>query len=139
MVIKDGAKMSKSLGNIVDPDYIIEKYGADMARLFMLFAAPAEKDLDWSDHGVDGCWRFISRVWRFISNNKELLDGVGKTYLGASDLSASSTSSGEAFGASGKDLKLSPEMKKLRNLAHRVLQKVTLDLDNLPLTPLLPL
>ena len=114
MVIKDGAKMSKSLGNTVDPDYIIEKYGADTARLFVLFAAPAEKDLDWSDHGVEGCWRFISRVWRFITNNKELLGLAGDTNLASPK----------------KTLNLNPEIKKLRNLAHKVLQKVTLDLDN---------
>jgi leucyl-tRNA synthetase len=68
MVIKDGAKMSKSKGNVVDPDYLIEKYGADTARLFSLFAAPPEKDLDWSDQGVEGAYRFIGRVYRLINN-----------------------------------------------------------------------
>ncbi len=63
MVIKDGAKMSKSKGNVVDPDFIINKYGADTARLFSLFAAPPERDLEWSDQGVDGAFRFLSRVW----------------------------------------------------------------------------
>jgi len=63
MVIKDGAKMSKSKGNVVDPDSIINKYGADTARLFSLFAAPPEKDLEWSDQGVDGSHRFLHRVW----------------------------------------------------------------------------
>jgi leucyl-tRNA synthetase len=63
MVIKDGAKMSKSKGNVVDPDFIISKYGADTARLFSLFAAPPEKDLEWSDQGVDGAFRFLHRVW----------------------------------------------------------------------------
>lgn len=64
MVIKDGAKMSKSKGNIVDPDDVVRKYGADTARSFILFAAPVEKDLDWSDRGVNGIYRFIQRVWR---------------------------------------------------------------------------
>ncbi|MDH5721151.1 MAG: leucine--tRNA ligase [Spirochaetia bacterium] len=66
MVIKDGAKMSKSLGNVVDPDLLIEKYGADTIRIFTMFAAPPEKDLDWSDSGVEGSYRFIKRIYRFI-------------------------------------------------------------------------
>jgi len=66
MVIKDGAKMSKSKGNVVDPDDLIRNFGADTARLFSLFAAPPEKDLDWNDHGVDGGSRFLNRVWRFV-------------------------------------------------------------------------
>jgi len=66
MVVKDGAKMSKSKGNVVDPDYIIEKYGADTARLFILFASPPEKELEWSDQGVEGCYRFLNRVWRLV-------------------------------------------------------------------------
>ncbi len=65
MVIKDGAKMSKSLGNTVDPESIVSKYGADTARLFVLFAAPPEKDLEWSDKGVEGARRFLDRLWRF--------------------------------------------------------------------------
>jgi leucyl-tRNA synthetase len=64
MVIKDGAKMSKSRGNVVDPDELIGAYGADTARLFSLFAAPPEKDLEWSERGVEGAWRFHARVWR---------------------------------------------------------------------------
>lgn len=66
MVIKDGAKMSKSKGNVVDPEYLIEKYGADTARLFSLFAAPPEKDLDWNDQGVEGAFRFLKRVWTLM-------------------------------------------------------------------------
>lgn len=71
MVIKDGAKMSKSLGNTVDPSVIIEEYGADTARLFIIFGAPVERDLDWSDKGVEGCFRFLNRVYRIISEKKE--------------------------------------------------------------------
>jgi leucyl-tRNA synthetase len=67
MVIKDGAKMSKSKGNVVDPDDLIRTLGADTARLFSLFAAPPEKDLDWNDHGVEGASRFLNRVWRFVT------------------------------------------------------------------------
>ncbi len=66
MVIKDGAKMSKSKGNVVDPDFILTKYGADTARLFSLFAAPPERDLEWSDQGVDGAYRFLHRVWAIV-------------------------------------------------------------------------
>jgi len=66
MVNKDGRKMSKSLGNVVSPEEIIEKYGADTARLFILFAAPPDRELDWSDAGVEGSYRFLSRVWRLV-------------------------------------------------------------------------
>ncbi|MGP1569317.1 MAG: leucine--tRNA ligase [Eubacteriales bacterium] len=66
MVIKDGAKMSKSLGNVVSPETIIQKYGADTARLFILFAAPPERELDWSDEGVEGSFRFLNRVYRLV-------------------------------------------------------------------------
>ena len=71
MVIKDGAKMSKSLGNVVDPDEIIQKFGADTARLFILFAAPPGNDLEWSEQGVEGVHRFLNRVWRYIEENLE--------------------------------------------------------------------
>ena len=71
MVNKDGKKMSKSLGNVVSPEEIIEKYGADTARLFILFAAPPERELDWSDAGVEGSYRFLNRVYRLVYEFKE--------------------------------------------------------------------
>jgi leucyl-tRNA synthetase len=71
MVIKDGAKMSKSKGNVVSADAMAEQYGSDTARLFALFAAPPEKDLDWQDAGVEGMHRFIGRVYRFVTRNIE--------------------------------------------------------------------
>lgn len=69
MVYKDGAKMSKSKGNVVTPDEIVEQYGADTGRLFILFASPPEKDLDWNDQGVEGCHRFLRRVWRLLAES----------------------------------------------------------------------
>lgn len=68
MVLKDGSKMSKSKGNVVSPEEIIAKYGADTARLFILFAAPVDRDLDWTDQGVEGSYRFLSRVWRIVDH-----------------------------------------------------------------------
>ena len=71
MVIKDGAKMSKSKGNVVDPDEIVKKYGADTARMFILFASPPKKELEWSDKGVEGCYRFLNRVWRLATEKSK--------------------------------------------------------------------
>ena len=69
MVIKDGAKMSKSLGNVVSPDEMVARYGADAARLYSLFAAPPDRDLDWQDSGIEGIQRFLGRVYRFVVRN----------------------------------------------------------------------
>ncbi|MGC2475060.1 MAG: leucine--tRNA ligase [Candidatus Sulfotelmatobacter sp.] len=69
MVIKDGAKMSKSLGNVVSPDEMVARYGADAARLYSLFAAPPDRDLDWQDSGIEGIQRFLGRVYRFFVRN----------------------------------------------------------------------
>ena len=107
MVIKDGAKMSKSKGNVVDPNALIERYGADTARLFSLFAAPPEKDLDWSDQGVDGSFRFLNRVWRLVF---EVLPAV------------------KGAGAPDPE-KLGPEAKNLRRAVHKTIKKVTEDID----------
>ncbi|SHG88639.1 leucine--tRNA ligase [Tepidibacter thalassicus] len=105
MVLKDGAKMSKSKGNVVSPLDIIEKYGVDTARLFVLFAAPPERDLDWSDQGVEGCFRFINRVYRLVDELKELVN----------------------VDASLKNL--SKEDKKARLIIHSTLKKVTEDIS----------
>jgi len=107
MVIKDGAKMSKSKGNVVDPDALISRYGADTARLFSLFAAPPEKDLDWSDQGVEGSFRFLNRVWRLVC---DLLPFVGEA--GVVDPTA-----------------LSEEARGLRRAVHKTIRKVTDDID----------
>jgi leucyl-tRNA synthetase len=77
MVIKDGSKMSKSKGNVVDPDYLINKYGTDTMRLFCLFAAPPERDLEWSDKGVEGAFRFLNRVWTLVFRHHKDISGAG--------------------------------------------------------------
>ncbi|MDD3726487.1 MAG: leucine--tRNA ligase [Candidatus Ratteibacteria bacterium] len=76
MVIKDGAKMSKSKGNVVDPEDIIKTYGVDTLRLFILFAAPPELDLEWSEQGIEGAWRFINRVWNLNSHILSYTEGT---------------------------------------------------------------
>jgi leucyl-tRNA synthetase len=107
MVIKDGAKMSKSKGNVVDPDALISKYGADTARLFSLFAAPPEKDLDWNDQGVDGSFRFLSRIWKLVHDRLDMIKSAGPLDLHA----------------------LTTEERNLRRAVHKTIRKVTEDLD----------
>lgn len=103
MVLKDGGKMSKSVGNVVSPEEIVGKYGADTARLFILFTAPPEKDLAWSDQGVEGSYRFLKRVWaivdRFMNHEKQ------------------------------DTAELNEDEKKLRRQLHQTIAKVTEDLD----------
>ena len=81
MVLKGGKKMSKSVGNVVSPEEIIDKYGADTARLFILFAAPPEKELEWSDEGVEGSYKFLNRVYRLVCDMNELTQGVPARYI----------------------------------------------------------
>lgn len=80
MVLKDGTKMSKSKGNVVSPEEIIQQYGADTARLFILFAAPPEKELEWSDAGVEGSFRFLNRVYRLVYDVHEIISDASDTY-----------------------------------------------------------
>jgi leucyl-tRNA synthetase len=77
MVLKDGAVMSKSKGNVVDPDLTIEKYGADALRLYVMFVAPPEKEVEWSDEGIEGSFRFLVRVWRLVDHWAALVADVG--------------------------------------------------------------
>lgn len=78
MIYRDGAKMSKSKGNVVSPEPLIEKYGADTVRIYTLFIGPPEKDAEWNDRAVEGAYRFINRVWRLYSKNAQLLDNVAE-------------------------------------------------------------
>lgn len=105
MVLKDGTKMSKSKGNVVSPIDIIDEYGADTARLFVLFAAPPERDLDWSEQGVEGCFRFLNRVYRLV----EELSSIAKEDQELNELSK--------------------EDKAMRFTIHSTLKKVTEDLS----------
>jgi len=75
MIVKDGAKMSKSKGNVVSPDKLIDKYGADTVRLYTLFIGPPEKDAEWNDRGVEGAWRFLNRVWRLVDSSSSSAAG----------------------------------------------------------------
>jgi leucyl-tRNA synthetase len=111
MVLKDGAKMSKSKGNVVDPNNLIEQYGADTTRLFCLFAAPPEKDLEWSDAGVEGANRFLNRLWRLVGELLPLLTPCGPT-------------------RTMKGLTLTPEEKDLRRKEHETVLKATTDIQN---------
>ena len=109
MVIKDGAKMSKSKGNVVDPDQMIERFGADTTRLFCLFAAPPEKDLEWSEAGVEGCHRFLNRVWRAFARVHGRLPGPSAAAAQAEPGSA--------------------DARELRRKTHETIRRVTDDLS----------
>jgi leucyl-tRNA synthetase len=108
MVIKDGAKMSKSKGNVIDPHDLVERYGADTVRLFSLFAAPPERDLEWNDQGVEGSFRFLNRVYRYIQVNRDLL----------------------AKGLSPLPAELNSGERALHRKTHQTLRKVSVDIES---------
>jgi leucyl-tRNA synthetase len=108
MVVKDGAKMSKSKGNVVSDDVIRDRYGADTGRLFELFAGPPEKDLEWSDQGVEGAYRFLTRLWRFTFQHRDAM------LAARSDFSQN---------------ELPGDLKNLNRLIHRTVKKVTEDIE----------
>ena len=111
MVIKDGAKMSKSKGNVVDPDVMVAKYGADTVRVFMLFAAPPEKDLEWSDTGIEGAARFLSRTWRLVTEEFAGMAGPSGPCLALDPAS------------------LSPLAREMRRHEHAMIAKVLKDVE----------
>ncbi len=82
MVTKDGAAMSKSRGNVVDPDDMLRQYGADALRLFILFASPPEKEFAWTEEGIEGCFRFLNRVWTVVEESRRVFDGQGGSQAG---------------------------------------------------------
>ena len=113
MIIKDGAKMSKSKGNVVRPDHLIEKYGADTVRMYTLFLGPPERDAEWSDKGVEGAWRFLNRVWRVCTKYAAVVKKQRKKLNeGLNDWQEAS-----------------PEGKELRQLLHQTIKKVTDDIE----------
>ncbi len=103
MVVKDGAKMSKSKGNVVSPDELIEKYGADTLRTYILFMGPPEKDVEWDDRAIEGEWRFLNRVWNKVISSLDLIQEKGEIDID----------------------KCSPEGKNLFRLTHRVIKNIT--------------
>ncbi len=109
VVIGKTEKMSKSLKNVIDPDYLIKQYGADTARAFCLFAAPPEKDLEWSDQGVEGSFRFIGRVWRLVTDYLEDIMDI-QAFVGKEDLEG--------------------DLKSLRRKTHQTIRKVTSDIED---------
>ncbi|MFQ5928082.1 MAG: leucine--tRNA ligase [Acidobacteriota bacterium] len=110
MVLRDGAVMSKSRGNVVSPDDVVREYGADALRLFIQFAAPPERDLDWNEQGLEGCFRFLNRLWRLLYRfREEISDGD--------------------TGESVSQQELSQRGRALRRKLHQTIRKVTSDLE----------
>jgi leucyl-tRNA synthetase len=116
MVIKDGAKMSKSLGNIVTPDEMVARYGADAARLYSLFAAPPDRDLDWQDTGIEGIQRFLGRVYRFFVRNPV------ETRLAASPAAEDARPA-----ETGQAPSLRPEARAIQRKLHQTIKRVSDD------------
>ena len=109
MVLMDGAVMSKSKGNVVDPDAMMQKYGADALRLYVMFVAPPEKEIEWSDSGIDGSFRFLARVWRIVDHWNETVGGDGI--------------------AAPQQGSLNPAEKSLRRKTHDTIRRVTADIE----------
>ncbi len=112
MVLKNGEVMSKSKGNVVDPDSMLQKYGADALRLYVMFVAPPEKEVEWSDSGLEGSFRFLVRVWRIVDHWAGVLGDRGK-----------------GLGAEGKAGDYSAEERTLRRKTHDTIRRVTVDIE----------
>ena len=110
MVLKDGAVMSKSKGNVVDPDAMMQKYGADALRLYVMFVAPPEKEIEWTDAGLEGSFRFLSRVWRLVDHWNETVAGDGIDSPDGCD-------------------SLNADEKALRRKTHDTIRRVTVDIE----------
>jgi len=125
MVLKDGEVMSKSKGNVVDPDTMLQKFGADALRLYVMFVAPPEKEIEWTDNGLEGSFRFLARVWRLIDHWSETIGGEG---IESPDACES----------------LSAAERALRRKTHETIRRVTVDIEqrqqlNTPVSTLMEL
>jgi len=109
MVLKDGAVMSKSKGNVVDPDSMTEKFGSDALRLYVMFVAPPEKEVEWSDSGLEGSFRFLARVWRIADQWRDEASSTGKSAIDHASLSVAE--------------------RNLRRKTHDTIRRVTIDID----------
>jgi leucyl-tRNA synthetase len=110
MVLKDGAVMSKSKGNVVDPDTMLQKYGADPLRLYVMFVAPPDKEVEWTDAGLEGSFRFLARVWRLVDHWCETIGGEGVDAAGGLDA-------------------LNTAERALRRKTHDTIRRVTVDIE----------
>jgi len=110
MVLKDGAVMSKSKGNVVDPDTMLQKYGADALRLYVMFVAPPEKEVEWTDAGLEGSFRFLARVWRLVDHWCETVGGEG-------------VEADDVFSV------LNPAERAVRRKTHETIRRVTIDIE----------
>lgn len=115
MVLKDGQKMSKSVGNIVDPNHLIDTYGADTARLFVMFASPPEQSLEWSDSGVEGSHRFLKRLWAFAHQHQNMILDINDSIQSGNGISSWDTADAR--------------LKKSRLVVHQILAQTTSDYD----------
>jgi len=111
MVLKDGAVMSKSKGNVVDPDTMLQKYGADALRLYVMFVAPPEKEVEWTDAGLEGSFRFLARVWRMLDHWCETIGGEGLDDPNTCE-------------------SLNAEERALRRKTHDTIRRVTTDIED---------
>ncbi len=122
MVLKDGAVMSKSKGNVVDPDTMLQKVGADALRLYVMFVAPPEKEVEWADTGLEGSYRWLARVWRLAEQWRSEAAGSRQSLDGARDRSG--------VGSRPIDhAALSPDERAIRRKTHDTIRRVTLDID----------